>query len=118
MEPPDLSDIEVGAPLAEVILPETLSETAQIGKRVFENSCAVCHGINAAGQNGVAPPLILSIYRPGHHSDMAFVGAARNGVQAHHWEFGNMPPIPGLTDGDVKLIARYIRELQEANGIF
>ena len=47
MEPPDLSDIEVGAPLAEVILPETLSETAQIGKRVFENSCAVCHGINA-----------------------------------------------------------------------
>jgi len=118
MEPPDLSDFDAGEPLAEVILPASLSESAQIGKRVFENSCAVCHGANAAGQNGVAPPLVHTTYRPGHHSDLAFVMAARNGAQAHHWEFGNMPPIPGLTDGDVKLIARYIRELQEANGIF
>lgn len=118
MELPDLSDYDAGEPLAEVILPATLSESAQIGKRVFENSCAACHGTNAAGQNGVAPPLIHPTYRPGHHSDFAFVMAAKNGVQSHHWDFGNMPPIPGLTDGDVKLIARYIRELQEANGIF
>lgn len=118
MEPPDLSGIADGAPIVDVILPETLSESAQIGKRVFENSCAVCHGTNAAGQNGVAPPLVHITYEPNHHSDLAFVMAAKNGVQSHHWAFGNMPPIQGLTDGDVKLIARYIRELQEANGIF
>lgn len=118
MVPPDTSDIAQGDPIAEVSVPAQLSAEAQIGKRVFEAKCAVCHGTNAAGQNGVAPPLIHPTYRPGHHSDMAFVYAARNGVQSHHWNFGNMPPVEGLTDGDVKMVARYIRELQEENGIF
>ena len=49
---------------------------------------------------------------------MAFILAAKNGVRAHHWRFGNMPAVEGLTDGDVKMIARYIRELQKENGIF
>ena len=43
--------------------------------------------------------------------------AARNGVSAHHWEFGNMPVIEGLTNADVRAIVRYIRELQRENGI-
>jgi hypothetical protein len=29
-----------------------------------------------------------------------------------------MPPVEGLTDADVKMIARYVRELQKENGIF
>jgi hypothetical protein len=49
---------------------------------------------------------------------MAFVLAAKNGVRAHHWNFGNMPAVEGVTDGDVKMITRYIRELQKENGIF
>jgi len=113
----DTSSTELGAPLATVKIPAELSADAQIGKRGFEAKCAVCHGDNAAGQNGVAPPLVNNIYRPGHHSDMAFVLAAKTGVRSHHWKFGNMPPIEGLTDADVKYIARYIRELQEENGI-
>jgi len=28
-----------------------------------------------------------------------------------------MPPVEGLTQGDVKMIAGYVRELQRANGI-
>jgi hypothetical protein len=28
-----------------------------------------------------------------------------------------MPPIPGLSDGDLKQIARFVREVQAANGI-
>jgi hypothetical protein len=48
---------------------------------------------------------------------MAFVLAAKNGVRAHHWKFGNMPPVKGLTQADVKYIARYVRELQRENGI-
>lgn len=118
MEPPDTSDIASGDPIVDVVLPEELSQLAQIGQRVFETACAACHGLNAAGQNGVAPPLIHDTYRPGHHSDGAFVYAAQNGVQAHHWDFGNMPPIQGVTDGDVLAVARYIRELQRVNGIF
>ncbi|MEQ8917376.1 MAG: cytochrome c [Silicimonas sp.] len=117
MVPPDTSDLESGAPIVEVSLPAELSDQAQMGKRAYEAKCAECHGKNAAGQNGVAPPLVHKIYEPNHHSDMAFVMAAKNGVRAHHWKFGNMPPVEGLTDGDVKLIARYVRELQRENGI-
>ena len=117
MVPPDTSDLESGAPIVEVSLPAELSDQAQMGKRAYEAKCAECHGKNAAGQNGVAPPLVHKIYEPNHHSDTAFVMAAKNGVRAHHWNFGNMPPVEGLTDGDVKLIARYVRELQRENGI-
>ncbi|MBR9763583.1 MAG: cytochrome c [Rhodobacteraceae bacterium] len=118
MVPPDTSEIAEGATIVEVSLPAELSSEAQIGQRVYEAKCAECHGANAAGQNGVAPPLVHKIYEPSHHSDMAFVLAAKNGVRAHHWNFGNMPPVEGLTDADVKMIARYVRELQAENGIF
>lgn len=117
MVPPDTSAVEAGGPIAEVVIPAAFSANAQIGQRVFEASCAFCHGVNAAGQNGVAPPLVHRIYEPSHHSDAAFVNAARNGVRSHHWEFGNMPPVPGLNDAEIGYIARYIRELQLENGI-
>ena len=106
-----------GAAMVEVALPEALSENAQIGKVAFEAKCAVCHGTNAAGQDGVAPPLVHKIYEPSHHGDGSFLVAVRNGVRAHHWRFGNMPPVDGLTEGDVKMIVAYVRELQRANGI-
>jgi mono/diheme cytochrome c family protein len=105
------------AVLANVLLPETLSQNAQIGQLGFEAKCAVCHGLNAAGQDGVAPPLVHIIYEPGHHSDEAFQRAAALGVRAHHWRFGDMPPVEGVTRGDVTMIIAYIRELQRANGI-
>ena len=57
-------------------------------------------------------------YEPGHHADETFRRAARFGVRAHHWRFGDMPPVDGLTDADVKAITAYVRELQQANGIF
>ena len=118
MVPPDTSGVARGAPIVEVSVPTDLSANAQIGKRAFEAKCAECHGANAAGQNGVAPPLVHKIYEPSHHSDMAFVLAAKNGVRSHHWNFGNMPPVKGLTDADVKMVTQFVRELQEANGIF
>ena len=117
MEPPDTSGLEEWDPIADVSLPASFSQDGEIGKRVFETKCAACHGINAAGQNGVAPPLVHIFYEPSHHSDEAFQSAAKNGVQSHHWDFGNMPPIEGLTRADVQYIARYVRELQRENGI-
>ena len=108
-----------GDPIVEVALPETLSANAQMGKTIFEGVCAACHGLNAAGKEDVAPPLVHKIYEPSHHADMAFVMAARNGVRAHHWRFGNMPPVEEkLTDAEIASIVRYIRELQRENGIF
>ncbi|MCR9111366.1 MAG: cytochrome c [Rhodobacteraceae bacterium] len=103
--------------MVDVTVPETLSANAEIGKVVFEAKCAICHGENAAGQDGVAPPLVHKIYEPSHHGDAAFLLAAKNGVRAHHWRFGNMPPVEDVTDGDVKMIIAYVRELQRANGI-
>jgi cytochrome c len=107
-----------GDPIIEVALPTTISSDAEIGKRAFEAKCAWWHGVNAAGQNGVAPPLVHEIYEPNHHGDMAFVLAAKYGARSHHWPFGDMPPVTGLTDADVKYIARHIRELQKEDGIF
>ena len=107
----------VSSVMTDVILPEVLSENALIGKRAFEASCASCHGTNAAGQGGVAPPLIHKIYEPSHHGDESFQRAAAIGVRAHHWRFGDMPAVEGITRGEVTFIITYIRELQRANGI-
>jgi cytochrome c len=111
-----VSSLEGGA-LADVLVPETLSQNARIGLLGYEAKCAACHGANAAGQDGVAPPLVHIIYEPSHHGDEAFQRAAKLGVRAHHWRFGDMPPVDGLTRADVKMIIGYIRELQRANGI-
>ena len=106
-----------GDAIVDVMVPETLSQNAQIGQTAYQASCAACHGINAVGQDGVAPPLVHKIYEPGHHGDESFQRAAAQGVQAHHWRFGNMPAVEGITRGEVTLIIAYIRELQRANGI-
>ncbi len=107
-----------GAPLADVTVPETLSAESMTGKTYYEAVCSACHGANAAGQDGVAPPLVHVIYEPSHHGDAAFYSAARNGVASHHWPFGNMPPVEEpLTDGEIGSIVAYVRELQRANGI-
>lgn len=103
--------------MAQVILPETLSQNAQIGKTAYDAKCAACHAPNGIGQQGVAPPLIHKIYEPSHHGDESFQRAAAVGVTAHHWKFGNMPPVEGITRAEVKMIVSYIRELQQANGI-
>ena len=98
-----------------VVVPD-LSEKAQAGERTFNANCALCHGPNASG-TGLGPPLVHKIYEPGHHQDFAIQSAVRNGVPAHHWPFGNMLPVPAVSDADVPNIICYIRELQRANGI-
>lgn len=103
--------------LVQIEIPSELSGLATIGKRVFDKNCAACHGENAVGQDGVAPPLVHKIYEPSHHGDESFQRAVAMGVRAHHWKFGNMPAIEGLTRADVKAITAYVRELQHHNGI-
>jgi len=106
-----------GEALVAVTLPAALSPEATMGQRAFEATCAACHGDAAAGRMGFGPPLVHKIYEPSHHSDMAFQLAVQNGVRAHHWKFGDMPPQTGLTPSDVANIVAYVRELQRANGI-
>ena len=103
-------------PTASVKVPE-LSAVALRGKLAFETNCASCHGTNGAGSDN-GPPLVHAIYNPGHHGDRAFFLATTRGVQRHHWNFGNMPPLPEVTEGQIADIVRYVREMQEANDIF
>ena len=103
--------------IVEIVIPEPLSANAQVGKAAFEAKCSACHGVNAVGQNDVAPPLVHKIYEPSHHADESFQRAVTLGVRQHHWPFGNMPPVEGLTRDEVTMIIAYVRELQRANGI-
>lgn len=99
----------------ELIIP-TFSVQAELGKDNFGTFCIACHGENATGTDQ-GPPLINIIYESSHHGDQAFLNAALNGVRAHHWRFGNMPPVEGIRPEQVQTIITYVRELQRANGI-
>lgn len=110
-----LATPEVSA-LVEIKMPQ-IEGNAVIGQRIFESACAACHGTNAVGVEGAGPPLIHVIYEPSHHADESFQRAVAMGVRSHHWQIGDMPPVGGLTRGDVAMVITYIREIQRANGI-
>jgi mono/diheme cytochrome c family protein len=109
-----LTAVSLGAaPAAPPAPPNEL----KAGEAKFNANCARCHGERGVGtQQG--PPLVHKIYEPNHHADVAFQRAAAMGVRAHHWQFGNMPKIEGVTPADVTEIIGYIRWLQKQAGIF
>ncbi len=88
----------------------------ETGEQLFASRCAGCHGPSASGSDK-GPPLVHQIYEPGHHADASFYQAVRQGVESHHWSFGNMLPIPGITDKQIGQIVSYVRALQVENGI-
>lgn len=89
---------------------------ADAGQASFDANCSGCHGASGLGTDQ-GPPLVYKIYEPGHHGDESFYRAVRQGVRSHHWEFGDMPPVPAVSDQEVAGIIRYIRTLQRAVGI-
>ena len=99
-----------------VVIPE-FSARAKAGARLFAANCAGCHGEDATGTD-TGPPLLHKVYEPGHHPDALFRRAVSKGVMSHHWNFGHMPPVPGLTQKDVAKIIAFVRELQRANAIY
>lgn len=88
-----------------------------IGKKGFEQYCSSCHGQRAVGAEQ-GPPLIHKYYEPSHHGDSAFLRAVLTGVKQHHWQFGDMPAVVGVTARDAEQITQYIRWLQQRSGIF
>ena len=77
--------------------------------RVLPWRCRPGHGHRSASH-----PRDLSA---GPSRGLAFELAVRRGVRAHHWRFGDMPPQPTITPDAIHMITRYVRELQQANGI-
>ncbi len=93
-----------------------LAGAAREGAGLFAKTCAICHGQNASGSDK-GPPLVHIIYEPSHHDDNSFYRAAKQGVPAHHWSYGDMPPAPDVSNRDMSKIIAYVRALQAANGI-
>lgn len=86
------------------------------GEDSFQNRCAVCHGQNADG-SATGPPLVNRLYEIGHHPNFSFHNAVNKGVTAHHWNFGDMPPIPNVAPEEIDAIICHVRDLQRAEGI-
>ena len=87
------------------------------GERLFDVSCAPCHGEAALG-TPQGPPLVHIYYEPNHHADGAFVSAVSRGVSAHHWGYGDMPPLPTVTIEQTQQIIGYVRWLQREAGVY
>ncbi len=87
-----------------------------MGKALYANHCAGCHGGDLKGSEK-GPPLLHKIYEPSHHADAAFQLAVANGVRAHHWKFGDMAPVKNVTPDDVAHITAFVRTEQRKVGI-
>ncbi len=115
--------VAMALPLAAPAMAETIAVTlpeltpaAQAGAQPFIKHCAECHGMIGGGTDK-GPPLIHRIYEPNHHADFSFYRAVQQGTPAHHWPYGDMAPLPHVSEADVKIIIKFIREVQRANGI-
>lgn len=87
-----------------------------VGKGLYGKFCASCHGVDLQG-SAKGPPFLHKIYEPAHHGDAAFQLAAKNGVRAHHWTFGDMAPIPLVSPDEMAHITAYVRVEQRKVGI-
>ena len=85
------------------------------GEPLYQQHCAECHGTDLRGTD-IGPSPLSVVYEPNHHGDGAFLAAVSRGSPSHHWDFGPMPPIPGLSQEDVAAITAFVREQQRING--
>lgn len=87
----------------------------EAGSALFAANCASCHGLDARGTDQ-GPSFLSAVYEPNHHADFAFVLAAQRGVPQHHWNFGDMPPVAGLSADELEQIASFVRKKQRLEG--
>lgn len=107
----------VGAQTMQIPRPSAgLMPNPALGKKLYAANCASCHGADLKGSDK-GPSMLHKVYEPSHHSDIAFQLAAKNGVRAHHWKFGDMPSVPAVTPDDVAHITAFIRVEQRKAGI-
>jgi cytochrome c len=97
--------------------PVSLSDGDPVrGQELFAMHCAACHGEDMLGTDA-GPPFLHQVYVPSHHADQSFLLAVRNGVIAHHWDFGPMPAMPQVTDDEVAHIVAHVRQEQRRAGV-
>lgn len=87
------------------------------GQQLFQQNCSACHGSTLKGSEQ-GPPLLHPFYKPSHHGDASFYRAGLKGVKAHHWKFGDMPAVPGMTEAKMKSIIQFIRYYQKQQQLY
>ena len=96
-------------------IPPQDPQLVEAGARLYAANCAECHGADLGGTDK-GPSQLSIVYEPGHHPDEAFQLAVLRGSPAHHWDFGPMPPVPGLSPEEVEAIIAFVRERQRVEG--
>lgn len=91
--------------------PGTPPDSLRRGAQLFNSYCTSCHGVHGTGQ-GLGPPLLDTLYRPGRLPDEAIYRAVEQGVKSRHWHYGAMPPIKRVNRAELDLIVPYVRWLQ------
>ena len=104
-----------GGPDAGTGIPVQDADLVAAGDPLYQTNCAECHGADLRGTS-IGPSHLSVVYQPGHHGDFAFVSAAQKGVPQHHWPFGDMLPVPDLSDEDLEAIIAFVRENQRISG--
>jgi mono/diheme cytochrome c family protein len=87
------------------------------GQLLYDENCSSCHGIDLTGSDK-GPPLLHAFYKPSHHGDKAFYRAALQGARQHHWEFGDMPPVVGMTQKKMDKVLPYVRYYQQQKKLY
>ena len=100
---------------SDVDLATQVPDLVAAGADLYAANCAECHGTDLRGTDK-GPSHLSEVYEPGHHGDGAFLLAVQRGARAHHWPFGDMPPIEGLSTDDVEAIVAFVREQQRIEG--
>jgi mono/diheme cytochrome c family protein len=92
------------------------STSATNGAALYAASCASCHGKDLRGTD-MGPSHLSVVYERDHHPDDSFRRAVESGVRAHHWQYGDMAPIPELSADQITAIIAYVREVQSREGL-
>ena len=87
------------------------------GQMLYEKYCSSCHGIQLDGTDK-GPPLLHPFYKPSHHGDKAFYRAALQGTKQHHWNFGDMKPVEGMTPKKMDSVVPYVRYYQQQKKLY
>jgi mono/diheme cytochrome c family protein len=85
------------------------------GADIYAASCSSCHGEDLRGTDK-GPSHLSIVYEPNHHGDDSFRSAIANGAPQHHWSFGDMEPVEGLSEAQVDAVIAFVRDEQQRLG--
>ena len=87
------------------------------GQLLYEKYCSSCYGLQLDGSDQ-GPPLVHPFYKPSHHSDKSFYRAVLQGTKQHHWNFGDMKPVEGMTPKKMDAVIPFVRYYQRQKKLY